>query len=141
MKTELRNRRPRKRHKRALCKQEKKNHCNTHYFYKKALLSARTLSKNPIQRNIPYLSPEKPVCRLRSNSYNWTWSNGLVPNWERSTVSKLGKVSSLYIDTLIIYLICRVCHEKMLGWMKHKLESRLLREVSITSDVQITPPL
>ena len=29
---------------------------------------------------------------------------------------------------------------KMLGWMKLKLESRLLREISITSDMQITPP-
>ena len=26
----------------------------------------------------------------------------------------------------------------MLGWMKHKLESRLQREISITSDMQIT---
>ena len=26
----------------------------------------------------------------------------------------------------------------MLGWMKHKLESRLLGEISITSDVQMT---
>ena len=30
---------------------------------------------------------------------------------------------------------------KLLGWMKHKLESRLLREISITSDMQMTPPL
>ena len=29
----------------------------------------------------------------------------------------------------------------MLGWMKHKLESRLLGEISITSDVQMTQPL
>ena len=29
----------------------------------------------------------------------------------------------------------------MLGWMKHKLESRLLGEISITSDMQMTPPL
>ena len=29
---------------------------------------------------------------------------------------------------------------KMLGWMKHKLESRLPEELSITSDMQITPP-
>ena len=28
-----------------------------------------------------------------------------------------------------------------LGWKKHKLESRLPREISITSDVQMTPPL
>ena len=30
---------------------------------------------------------------------------------------------------------------EMLDWMKHKLESRLLREISITSDMQMTPPL
>ena len=29
----------------------------------------------------------------------------------------------------------------MLGWMEHKLESRLLGEISITSDMQMTPPL
>ena len=29
----------------------------------------------------------------------------------------------------------------MLGWMKHKLESRLPGEISITSDMEITPPL
>ena len=28
----------------------------------------------------------------------------------------------------------------MLGWMKHKLESRLLGEISITSDTQMTSP-
>ena len=28
-----------------------------------------------------------------------------------------------------------------LDWMKYKLESRLLGEISITSDMQITPPL
>ena len=38
------------------------------------------------------LPPEKPVCRTRSNSYNWTWNKGLVQNWERST-------SRLYIVT------------------------------------------
>ena len=29
----------------------------------------------------------------------------------------------------------------MLEWMKHKLESRLLGEISVTSDMQMTPPL
>ena len=29
----------------------------------------------------------------------------------------------------------------MLGWMKYKLESRLLGEISTTSDMQMTPPL
>ena len=27
------------------------------------------------------------------------------------------------------------------GWMKHKMESRLPGEISITSDMQMTPPL
>ena len=30
---------------------------------------------------------------------------------------------------------------EMLGWRKHKLESRLPGEISITSDMQMTPPL
>ena len=30
---------------------------------------------------------------------------------------------------------------EMLGWMKHKLESRSPGETSVTSDVQMTPPL
>ena len=30
---------------------------------------------------------------------------------------------------------------RTLGWKKHKLESRLLGEISITSDVQMTPSL
>ena len=34
---------------------------------------------------------------------------------------------------------CRIC--EMPGWMKHKLESRLPGEISITSDMQMTPPL
>ena len=29
---------------------------------------------------------------------------------------------------------------EILGWMKHKLESRLPGEMSITSDMQMTPP-
>ena len=42
-----------------------------------------------------YLPPEKPACRSRSNSQNWTRDNGLVQNHERST-------SRLYIVTLLI---------------------------------------
>ena len=30
---------------------------------------------------------------------------------------------------------------EMLGWMKHKLQSRLPGDISITSDMQMTPPL
>ena len=41
----------------------------------------------------PYLSLEKPAYGSRSNSYNQTWNNRLVQNWERS-------MSRLYIFTL-----------------------------------------
>ena len=44
---------------------------------------------------LPYLPPEKPVCKTRSNSYNWTWNNGLVQNWERN-------ISGLYAVILFI---------------------------------------
>ena len=37
------------------------------------------------------------------------------------------------------YLLNLSC--KILGWMKHKLESRLMGKISITSDMQMTPPL
>ena len=29
----------------------------------------------------------------------------------------------------------------MLGWKEHKLETRVLGEISVTSDMQMTPPL
>ena len=37
------------------------------------------------------------------------------------------------------YIMRMSCNE--LGWKKDKLESRLLGEISITSDMQMTPPL
>ena len=37
-------------------------------------------------------------------------------------------------------LICRVHHERHWAGRKHKLESRFLGEISITSDMQMTPP-
>ena len=54
---------------------------------------------------LPDLPFEKSVCRSGSNSSNWTWNNRLVPKMKRST-------SRLYIATLLIYLLCRVHHEK-----------------------------
>ena len=61
---------------------------------------------------------------------------------EQQTGSKSGKE----------YIKAQCCHSayltsmqsiscKILGWMKHKLESRLPGEISITSDMQMTPPL
>ena len=60
---------------------------------------------------------------------------------EQQTGSKLGKqyVKAVYCHPAYLTdMQSTSC--KMLGWMKHKLESRLLEEVSITSDIQMTPP-
>ena len=40
-----------------------------------------------------------------------------------------------------LFKMCRVYNEKCWAGRKHKLESRLLGEISITSDMQMTPPL
>ena len=41
-----------------------------------------------------------------------------------------------------VYLTCMQSTScEMLGWMKHKLESRLPGDISIASDMQMTPPL
>ena len=61
---------------------------------------------------------------------------------EQQTGSKLGKenVKAVYCHpTYLTYMQSTSC--KMLGWMNHKLESRLLGEISITSDTHIIPPL
>ena len=66
----------------------------------------------------------------------------LKPDMEQQTGSKLGKeyVKAVYYHpACLTYMHNTSC--KMLGWVKHKLESRLLGEISITSDMQMTPPL
>ena len=55
---------------------------------------------------------------------------------------KMGKeyIKAIYCHpTYLTYMQSTSC--KMPGWMKHKLESRLLGEISITSDMQMTPPV
>ena len=61
---------------------------------------------------------------------------------EQQTGSKSGKehVKAVYYHlTYLTYMQSTSC--KMLGWKKHKLESRLAGEISITSDMQMTPSL
>ena len=60
---------------------------------------------------------------------------------EKQTGSKSGKEyirAVYYHPAYLIYMQSTSC--KMLGWMKHKLESRVLEEISIASDIQMTPP-
>ena len=66
----------------------------------------------------------------------------LEPDMEKWTGSKLGKeyVKVVYCHPAYLTDIQSTSCE-MLGWMKHKLESRLPEEISITSDMQMIPPL
>ena len=59
---------------------------------------------------------------------------------EKRAGSKLGKqyIKTAYCHpAYLAYMQSTSC--EMPGWMKYKLESRLLGEISITSDVQMIP--
>ena len=61
---------------------------------------------------------------------------------EQQIGSKLGKeyVKAVYCHPVYLtYMQSTSC--EMLDWMKHKLESRVLGEILITSDMQMIPPL
>ena len=62
----------------------------------------------------------------------------LEPHMEQWTGSKLGKkfIKAVYCHSAdLTYMQSTSC--KMLGWMKHKLESRFPRKISITSDMKM----
>ena len=66
----------------------------------------------------------------------------LEQDMEQRTGSKLGQeyVKAVYCHPAYLTYVQRTSCE-ILGWMTHKLESRLPGEISITSDLQMAPPL
>ena len=60
---------------------------------------------------------------------------------EQQTGSKLGKEydKTVYCHSAYLTYMQSTSHE-MPGWMNHRLEYRLLGEIAITSDMQMTPP-
>ena len=60
---------------------------------------------------------------------------------ERQTGFKSGKeyVKAVYCHPAYLTYVQSTSYE-IQGWVKHKLESRLSGEISITSDIQMTPP-
>ena len=66
----------------------------------------------------------------------------LEMDMEQQTGSKSGKenIKTVYCHPAYSTSMQSTSGE-MPGWMKHKLESRLVGEISITSDMQMTPPL
>ena len=75
--------------------------------------------------------PDHLTCLLR-NLYAGQEATEL--DMEQQTGSKSGKD---YVKAIC----CHPVSLTLVGWMKHKLESRLLGEISITSNVQMTPAL
>ena len=70
----------------------------------------------------------------------WVKKQQLEQDMEQRTDSKLGKeyVKAVYCYPAYLTYMQSTSWE-MLDWMKHKLDSRLLGETSITSDKQMTP--
>ena len=66
----------------------------------------------------------------------------LEPDMEQWTGSKVGKqyVKAVYCHPVYLTYMQSTSRET-LDWKKRKLESRLPGEISITSDMQMTPPL
>ena len=66
----------------------------------------------------------------------------LEPDTEKRTGSKSGKeyVKAVYCHPAYLTYMQSTSRE-MPGWMKHKFESRLPGEISVTSDMQMIPPL
>ena len=51
----------------------------------------------------------------------------------------VGLKAVYFLPAYLLYMQSTSC--EMPGWMKHKLESKLQGEISITSDMQMTPAL
>ena len=83
--------------------------------------------------------PDHLTCFLR-NLY--AGQEATEPDMKQWTGSKLGKeyIKAVYCHPAYSTYMQSTSWET-LGWKKHKLESRLWGEISITSDLQMTPPL
>ena len=83
--------------------------------------------------------PDHLTCLLR-NLYSGQEAT-VRTGYGKWTGSNLGKeyVKAVYrYPAYLIYM--QSTSREILGWIKHKLESRLPGEISITSDMQMTPP-
>ena len=82
--------------------------------------------------------PDHLTCLLR-NLYAGQEATVGTEQW---TGSKLGKeyIKAVYCDPTYLTYVQSTSWE-IQGWIKHKLESRFLGEISIISDMQMTPLL
>ena len=95
-----------------------------------------------LRRNL-YVGQEATV-RTEHGTIDWfqIGKQQLELDMEQQTGSKLGKeyIKAVYCHpAYLTYMQNTSC--EMLGWMKHKLESRWPGEISITLDMQMTQSL
>ena len=108
------------------------------------------------------LTMPKPLTLWITTNYGkflkrWEYQTTLPASWEicmqvkkkqleldmeQQTGSKLGKeyVKAVYWQPAYLTYMQSISY-KVPGWMRHKLETRLQGEISITSDMPMTPPL
>ena len=96
---------------------------------------------NKLWKNLKEMGiPDHLTCLLR-NLYQ-VKTQQLELDMEQETCSKSGKeyIKAVYCHpAYLTYMQSTSC--EMPGWMKHRLKSRLLGEISVTSDMQMIPPL
>ena len=124
-------------------------------------IKLQTSKKQEFQKNIYFyfIDYAKPLTMWIKTNYGkfwkrWEYQITWPASWEicmqvkkqqleldmeQQTGSKLGKehVKAIYCHPAYLTHM----QSKMPDWMNHKLKSRLLGEISITSDTQMTPPL
>ena len=83
--------------------------------------------------------PDQLICLLR-NLY--TGQEATVRTGHGTDWFQMGKdyIKAVYYHPAYLAYM-QSTSRKMPDWIKHKLESRLPGEISITSDMQMTPPL
>ena len=86
------------------------------------------------------LTTLKLLCESQQTAGNSVKKQQLEPDVEQKTGSKLGKEHNKAVyfhPAYLTYMENTSC--KMLGWMNHKLESRLPEEISTTKDMPMIP--
>ena len=117
---------------------------------------AREFQKNIYFCFIDYVKAFNCVDWNKLETERWEYQTTWPASWEtcmqvrkqqfeldmaQQTGSKYGKeyIKAVYCHPAYLTYMQSTSWE-MLGWKKHKMESRLPGEISITSDMQMTPP-
>ena len=115
---------------------EREFHKNTYFCFIDCAKAFDCVDHNKLWKILQEMGiPDHVTCLLR-NLYAGQEATVRTGQW---TGSKLGKeyIKAVYCHPAYLTYMQNTSSET-LGWMKHKLESRLPGEISITSDMQMT---